>query len=242
MLRLAPLLALAACPKGRAPDVLEADAAALFAPGRYDYVELESHVGLPPMRNTVTETWTRAPDQAPPADLPGEVWLVENYGLPPLPPGTPADAAQPVLLGTTTYVMGERGLAHVAFRRGGDERTYAPKFALPAKVGPGVTWSGTHGAGMEQNTQSCAVEPTPFCAQGVAVACETRWPDRAVWLRHHWCVGTGWVGYEAVRVANGAAVVSWSEEVSKDGEPLPSVDIAQRPVPEVVVHKVPTGG
>ncbi len=231
-------LALLGCPH-RPPKVPEADAAALFVPGRYDYVELESHVGLPPIKNVVTETWTRATDRTPPPELPGEVWVVENYGLPPLPPGAEPQAAQPVMLGRTLYSMGPQGLAHYAFERGNDVRTYAPKFALPARVGPGVTWTGTHGAGLDQNTQTCEVEATPFCAGGVSVGCETRWADRAVWMRHHWCVGVGWVGYEAVRVANGASVISWSEEVTLEGRPLPSVDIGLRPVPEVVIHRTP---
>ncbi len=234
-----PLVALlAGCPH-RPPAAPALAASTLFRPGRYDYVELESHAGLPPMRNVVTETWSKAPERLPPPELGGEVWLVENWGLPPLPPGTPPDAAQPVLLGTTLYAMGPQGLAHYAFERGADVRTYAPKFVLPAEVGPEVTWSGTHGAGLDQNTQTCAVEATPFCAAGVAVACETRWADRAVWMRHHWCVDVGWVGYEAVRVANGVSTVSWSEEVARDGEPLPGVAIELRPVPEVVIHREP---
>lgn len=239
-MRSLPLLVLlAGCPH-RPPAAPPVAAAALFRPGRYDYVELESHAGLPPMRNVVTETWSEAPDRVAPPELGGQVWVVENWGLPPLPPGTPPDAARPVLLGTTLYAMGPKGLAHYAFERGGDVRTYEPKTALPAEVAVGASWSGTHGGGLEQNTQTCTAEPTPFCAEGIAVACETRWTDRAVWMRHHWCVGVGWVGYEAVRVANGVATTSWSEEVTRDGEALPAVEIARRPMPEVVVHRVPT--
>lgn len=236
-MRLAPFLLLAACPHRPPTAAIPAlDAASLFSPGRYDYVELESLAGLPPVKNVVTEQWTRAPEESAPAEFPGDVWRVENFGLPPLPPGTPPDAAEPQLLGTTTYVMGPQGLAHVAFRRGEQVRGYAPKVELPAKLGPGVTWSGDHGSGADRNTRSCGVEATPFCADGVAVACETRWEGRATWMRHHWCAGIGWVGYEAVRVANGAAVVSWTEEVAKDGETLPSVPIDRRPVPDVEIH------
>jgi hypothetical protein len=223
------------------PRVPELEASALFVPGRYDYVELESHLGLPPVSNVVTETWTRAPDQVAPDEAPGEVWVVDNYGLPPLPPGTEAMANKPVLLGRTSYSMGPKGLVHYSFERGNDVRTYAPKVSLPPRVGPRVTWTGTHGSGMDQNTQNCAVEPTPYCADGAAIACETRWLDRAVWMRHHWCVGVGWVGYEAVRVANGATTTSWSEEVTRDGQPLPTVEVARRPMPEVVIHRAEGG-
>lgn len=233
-MRVSLLALLAGCPHRPAP-VPSLPAAALFRPGRYDYVELESHAGLPPVRTTVTETWSRAPDLAPPPALGGEVWRVDNYSL--VPDGPDPARVRPALVGTTRYAMGPSGLAHFAFQRGDALRTYAPKIALPPEVGPGVTWSGTHGEGADANTQSCGVEPTPFCGEGVAVACETRWSDRAVWMRHHWCAGVGWVGYEAVRVANGTSTVSWSEEVTRDGEQLPTVGIERRPVPEAVIRR-----
>ncbi len=216
----APLLLLAGCPKagGRVPELGWEE---LFVPSRYDYSEITVPEGGDPIRTTVTETWTPNDEVPAPEGFPGAVWTVEDA----------PDDGPPTW---TLFVAGEKGLAYFAtIGHHGQVRSFAPKVLLPARIEGRASWEGSHGEGPGANTRSCHVEPTPYCEAGVAVACETHWTGRAVWMRQHFCRGLGWVGYESVSRVDGQTTLTWSEEATRDGEPLPLVGIELRPLPEV---------
>jgi hypothetical protein len=93
---------------------------------------------------------------------------------------------------------------------------------LPLGAAPGAEW---------EDHRSCAVQPTPFCAEGVAVACTTVVGARTIWLRQHWCAG-GWAGYEAVTTHPTQPTGRYfSRDVTRDGVAQPDAPLSARAVP-----------
>jgi hypothetical protein len=142
----------------------------------------------------------------------------------------------------TRAVAADHGVARFASARRGEWRgDDVPKVELPAKVKPGASWSAEHGEGGDRHQRRCQAEPTPFCDAGVAVACTTEWAARSVWMRQHYCADVGWVGFEAVAVADGQPPsVFWSTDAAKDGQALPAAGMEQRPVPAPEELRPPT--
>jgi hypothetical protein len=201
------------------------EAVAAFAPPMaLAYVEHVSPGGLADVTVGVTETTVRS-DAEPPAGWPGPVWETTTVY---------ADGRRGQV---TRYVAGDRGVAWFAtVAPDGVETRFEPKVALPAAVRPGDAWAGEHG----DHGRACEAGRTPFCRDGIATTCTTRWSDRATWMRQHWCRDLGWVGFELVTVGDsGAPVAFWSTGATRDGQPLPDVPIGRRPLPVPEVRSRP---
>ena len=82
----------------------------------------------------------------------------------------------------------------------------------------------------------CDAVPTPFCADGVAVACVTLKVHHVTWVRNHWCPAEGHVGHEGLVAQVGAAPYwSWSSDPAREDQPLTNLPLSQRPTPDIEV-------
>ena len=190
-------------------------------PVRYDYVEYTQTDDGPIEREDVHETFSKGarPDGIPAPE--GEI--VESL--------THRDDPNAVD-SRGLFVVGSTGYGHFATLRPDGWTTYATKVELPPTVRPGDTWEGTHEEGPRRSTRTCEATSTPFCADGVATTCTTRWSNKAIWLRQHWCKGAGWVGFDALVLGESLTMRSWSGVVNRDGQPLPIAPMSRRPIPD----------
>ena len=124
----------------------------------------------------------------------------------------------------------EDSYGHYAFHDGMDWTFYEAKMELRDGLRVGEAWTSTHGGDGAQNERSCRVEKSPFCRDGLATACTTRWDKSMVWVRQHWCPEGGWRGMEARVWEEGSlALTTWSSDVVVDGIELDNVRLSRRP-------------
>ena len=121
-----------------------------------------------------------------------------------------------------------KGMGHFAgiYPGQGKRHVYEIKYELLSKTRVGQAWSGEHGEGEEKNQRSCRVEESRYCEKGVATVCVTeRTQDRFIWLRHHYCVGQGWRGHDALMLAGNELIMrGWSSDVVVDGTAYPDAE------------------
>jgi hypothetical protein len=194
----------------------------LYRPAVIAYTEHQRFGPLPERQVTVVESTMVTEGVAPPEGFDGAVWETIR--------AVDGTEEGPRL----RIVVGDAGVARFAASRGGGPwLTDSPKLELPGRVKPGDTWTGEHGREGQRHTRTCVAEPTPFCESGIAATCTTEWQGRRVWMRQHWCSGQGWMGFETLAMAAGQpSSTFWSTGASRDGQPLPEIDLSLRPIPE----------
>ena len=124
----------------------------------------------------------------------------------------------------------EDSVGHYAFNDGLDWTFYATKTELRDELRVGETWAATHGNEGNRNERTCRAEKSPFCRDGLATACTTRWDKSMVWIRQHWCPEGGWRGMEARVWRDGSlSMTTWTTDVVVDGVALDNVAMSRRP-------------
>ena len=110
---------------------------------------------------------------------------------------------------------------------------HTPRIAVPETFGLGDRWAARHDAGEQPQLRRCDAVATPFCDDGVALACVTLQIHHVTWTRNHWCPAEGHVGHEGLVAQVGTAPHwSWSSEPRRDGRPLTDLPLSQRPTPD----------
>ena len=115
----------------------------------------------------------------------------------------------------------------------GKAHYFPPKIHVPTAFDIGDSWSARHDRETGQELRRCDVTPTPWCDNGAAIACTTFGPHRIVWVRNHWCPGSGHTGHEGVVVQSGSVPHwSWSSDAKRGDTVLPDLPIERRPLPD----------
>ena|GEM_PF-3801783 len=142
-----------------------------------------------------------------------------------------ADGKQPIIM-----LYGSHDVGDVFFGTRdpeGKENYFPPKVNVPAAFDIGDSWSARHDRETGQELRRCDVTPTPWCDNGAAIACTTFGPHRIVWVRNHWCPGSGHTGHEGVVVQSGSVPHwSWSSDAKRGDTVLPDLPIERRPLPD----------
>ncbi len=93
---------------------------------------------------------------------------------------------------------------------------------LPPDPKVGDTWTAEHTKASSVSKRSCEILDSDYCPGGIVVVCDSRKDGGVIILRDHFCQGVGWGGFEAlVQTGNSPSVRMWSEELIRDGAPVP---------------------
>lgn len=97
-----------------------------------------------------------------------------------------------------------------------------PQVVLPPRPAVGDTWSATHTKGDRVSERTCEIQASSLCDDGLVSVCDSTFPEGRLILRDHFCPDVGWVGFEALRQAEGQPTVRfWTEDLRRDGVLIP---------------------
>ncbi|HCH62069.1 MAG TPA: hypothetical protein DFR83_04640 [Deltaproteobacteria bacterium] len=206
-------------------------------------IALAAFLGEP----TAPQTYIEHTGTGPLLDAPGHdtAQLTEQCIPTALPDDAPTLALTQVMACRTTHpdgtvhasLHGTHAVGAVFFaHRTGDApwQYHAPKVRVPQSFSIGDAWAAQHGSAPNAQLRRCDAEPTPWCADGAAITCVTLQVHHVSWVRNHWCPAHGHMGHEGVVVRVGAAPYwSWSSDATRSDQPLPSLPIAARPLPDL---------
>ena len=217
---------LAACPKHEVPSASSFSASELLRlDAVYRYEEVWDRQGAGQRRMLSRQSYERRPDRLPPEGYEGVVWEARTEQV------SSASGAGVVWEATpsTLFVLGPQGWVYFEVLDD-PPRPHEPKVQLPPTVSVGMRWSSEQTVDGEVETRACVAESTTACGEGsgLATTCTTLRPGRRIWLRNHFCVGLGNVGFEGVIEAKGRVSHVWDVGATLDGVPLPQRPLTAR--------------
>jgi len=136
-----------------------------------------------------------------------------------------------VLLSTDRHFFGPGGYGFLgSVDQAGVLQPYdPPQIVLPPNPKVGQTWSAEHHKGDITSVRSCEILASDYCDAGIVVVCESHREGGVVVLRDHFCEGLGWGGFEAlVQTGRTPSVRMWSEDLVRDGRPVPVPERAKQ--------------
>ncbi len=228
-LSLATAALLFGCPKHPASSPESFTAQELLRlDGTLRFEEFWERKGRGVSRSLVRQSYAARPDLSPPEELSGAVW--EELREEVVPDRSGAPAADWATLPSTLYVLGPDGWIYFAMTGDAADNSFEPKVQLPPVLSVGSRWSSESAVDDGVETRTCVAEATAACGEGrgVAASCTTLRPGRRIWVRNHYCVGLGSVGFEAVLERDGQVTRVWDVGATLDHEPLPRRPLSER--------------
>ncbi len=212
-------------PQGRSTEASKSYSAADLSPivKTSSYTMVTQEVGGPSVEHRFVKVTTTIIDEPGPSDCPGVQWASDQTR-------TKDDGS------TKRFVVkgcqGEKGDGYYAVSvNGGPEQRFATKIQLPPTMMAGDSWAAVHEGSGSPSYRSCEVRPPTVCEEGIDLECVTKFDNRTVWIRDHYCLGEGWMGQVSVLAFDDRGEVTRSVDIVSNGKSKRDVSQLEHPLP-----------